>query len=242
MTLLRPRQRVLTAVSPHNANRRALMPSRPVYRRGGREPVWEAIPAHVSVLDLEIVPFDLAAFAHGTIPMTFTALGLPLGLVMSLAGLVTGTPTSAGAGFVVVTATNVFGAADSSQFIWDVGYLLELGIVQNPNNGNLIGVDLNNTNPYGTVVDPGNLPWTLERLTCHTNTALQVMELAEGQPVVGPLYVRDQIVGLNITGAVNDWIGGNSRWEAIDELSRAGRWRDASPTNMLLIITNRSGL
>jgi hypothetical protein len=52
--------------------------------------------------------------------LTFTATGLPAGLSISSAGLITGTPTTAGSSSVVVTARDATGAAGTAAFGWTV--------------------------------------------------------------------------------------------------------------------------
>ena len=53
--------------------------------------------------------------------LTYTASGLPTGLSMSSAGLISGTPTTAGTFTVVVTATDTTGASGSAGFTWTIG-------------------------------------------------------------------------------------------------------------------------
>jgi 5'-nucleotidase len=59
--------------------------------------------------------------AGGTAPYTWTATGLPAGLAVSDAGVVSGTPTAAGTSSVTVTATDSTGAAGSATFSFVVG-------------------------------------------------------------------------------------------------------------------------
>ena len=51
-------------------------------------------------------PYSFASTATGTAPITFTATGLPPGLSMSAAGLIAGTPTTAGTFVGTITAAN----------------------------------------------------------------------------------------------------------------------------------------
>jgi len=67
----------------------------------------------------EIAPFALAATA-GAAPYTWTATGLPSGLAISSAGVVSGTPTAAGTSSVTVTATDSTGATGSASFSFQV--------------------------------------------------------------------------------------------------------------------------
>jgi hypothetical protein len=52
------------------------------------------------------VPYNFTCTATGTAPITFTAPGLPTGLTMSSAGVISGTPTAAGTFPGTITAAN----------------------------------------------------------------------------------------------------------------------------------------
>jgi hypothetical protein len=52
------------------------------------------------------VPYNFTVTATGTAPITFTAPGLPTGLAISGAGIISGTPTSAGTFAGTITAAN----------------------------------------------------------------------------------------------------------------------------------------
>ncbi|WP_432832378.1 ExeM/NucH family extracellular endonuclease [Dactylosporangium sp. CA-092794] len=66
-----------------------------------------------------IAPLTLAA-SGGTAPYTWSATGLPAGLSISTAGVVTGTPTAAGTSSVTVTATDSTSAGGSATFTYVV--------------------------------------------------------------------------------------------------------------------------
>ncbi|MEU3452311.1 ExeM/NucH family extracellular endonuclease [Micromonospora sp. NPDC006766] len=66
-----------------------------------------------------IPPLTLSA-SGGTTPYTWTAAGLPAGLAISSAGVVSGTPTAAGTSSVTVTATDSTGASGSTSFSYYV--------------------------------------------------------------------------------------------------------------------------
>ena len=55
--------------------------------------------------------------------LTYTASGLPAGLSISSAGLISGTPSTAGTSNVTVTATDSTGASGSAAFIWTITLL-----------------------------------------------------------------------------------------------------------------------
>jgi Putative Ig domain len=64
-------------------------------------------------------PVSLTVSAHsGTPPYTWTAVGLPAGLSISTAGVITGTPTVAGPYSVTVTAKDSGGHKGSATFNW----------------------------------------------------------------------------------------------------------------------------
>jgi prepilin-type N-terminal cleavage/methylation domain-containing protein len=65
------------------------------------------------------VSLTLAA-AGGAPPLTWTATGLPPGLSLSPAGVVSGSPTSTGSYSVTVTATDGFKLAGSAPFTWTI--------------------------------------------------------------------------------------------------------------------------
>ncbi len=52
----------------------------------------------------------------GTVPYTFTGTGLPPGLTLSAAGVLSGTPTAGGTYSTVITATDAYGATGSATF------------------------------------------------------------------------------------------------------------------------------
>jgi len=56
----------------------------------------------------------------GTSPYSFTAAGLPNGLTINAAGLISGTPTSSGTYTVTATATDSVNATASTSFTWTV--------------------------------------------------------------------------------------------------------------------------
>ena len=56
----------------------------------------------------------------GTAPYTWTATGLPPGLSISSAGLISGTPTTAGSYSVTATARDSAGATGSASFSWTI--------------------------------------------------------------------------------------------------------------------------
>jgi endo-1,4-beta-xylanase len=53
--------------------------------------------------------------------LTFSATGLPAGLSISSAGVISGTPTANGTSNVTVTATDSTGASGSASFTWTIG-------------------------------------------------------------------------------------------------------------------------
>ncbi|NUU25801.1 MAG: hypothetical protein HOV68_30490 [Streptomycetaceae bacterium] len=79
-------------------------------------------------------PVNLQIQASGNPAPTCSATGLPAGLSISSACLVTGTPTAAGTSNVTVTATNSAGSANAS-FTWTVSPPPQSGVqIANPGN------------------------------------------------------------------------------------------------------------
>jgi 5'-nucleotidase len=72
-----------------------------------------------------IAPLTLAA-SGGTEPYAWTATGLPSGLVISVAGVISGAPAVAGASSVTVTATDSTGATGSASFSFQVASTSEV--------------------------------------------------------------------------------------------------------------------
>jgi prepilin-type N-terminal cleavage/methylation domain-containing protein len=62
----------------------------------------------------------------GAPPITWSASGLPAGLSVSSAGLVSGTPTTAGTYSVIASATDGFGLIGTAAFSWTVSPVLAL--------------------------------------------------------------------------------------------------------------------
>lgn len=57
------------------------------------------------------VAFSSTVTASGGVPITFQATNLPSGLAISTHGLITGTPTTEGTNFAILSASNAYGAA-----------------------------------------------------------------------------------------------------------------------------------
>ena len=64
--------------------------------------------------------------------LTFSATGLPAGLTISASGQVTGTPTTAGANSVTVTANDGQGGTGSATFSWPIAAANVAPVVTNP--------------------------------------------------------------------------------------------------------------
>ncbi|GAA1220487.1 hypothetical protein GCM10009665_08200 [Kitasatospora nipponensis] len=63
---------------------------------------------------------QIAGTDSGGAALTYTATGLPAGLSISAAGLISGTPTTAGTSSVTVRATDTTGASGQTSFSWTV--------------------------------------------------------------------------------------------------------------------------
>jgi 5'-nucleotidase len=83
---------------------------------GGTTPVAVTNPGtRNAVVGAALAPLTLAA-SGGTAPYTWTATGLPDGLTVTSAGVLSGTPTTAGTAAVTVTATDAAGATGAATF------------------------------------------------------------------------------------------------------------------------------
>jgi len=87
---------------------------------GGSASVTVTNPgAQTATAGTAITPTTLAA-SGGTSPYTWTATGLPAGLSLSTAGVLSGTPSTAGTSSVTVTATDSTGATGTATFSFQV--------------------------------------------------------------------------------------------------------------------------
>lgn len=94
-----------------------------------------------------IAPLTLSA-SGGTAPYTWAATGLPSGLAISTDGIVSGTPDTAGASSVTVTATDSTGASGSASFTFQVAApatVLSIAAIQGTNTDTSPYVDQNVT-------------------------------------------------------------------------------------------------
>jgi len=67
-----------------------------------------------------ITPLRISASDTGSFPLTYRASGLPSGLAISAAGIISGTPSRGGTAKVTVTATSDTGASGSASFTWTI--------------------------------------------------------------------------------------------------------------------------
>jgi hypothetical protein len=93
--------------------------SHPIVSHGGTGSVSVGNPGNQTGTVGTAASLQLSA-SGGSAPYTFGATGLPAGLSISSAGLVSGTPSAAGTSSVTVTATDSTGATGSTTFSWTV--------------------------------------------------------------------------------------------------------------------------
>ncbi len=113
----RHRQRTPTTTPPTSR-----WPHRHHRTRGGRLPPTVTVSdpgTQNATVGTAIAPLTLTA-TGGTSPYAWSATGLPAGLAISEAGVVSGTPTATGASTVTVTATDSTGASGSATFTFQV--------------------------------------------------------------------------------------------------------------------------
>ncbi len=76
-----------------------------------------ALPDQAHTVGLPIVPYDVAAdFSGPGLDFIFSAAGLPSGLSMTAAGLISGTPDAIANGAVLITATDQYGRVVTSGY------------------------------------------------------------------------------------------------------------------------------
>jgi hypothetical protein len=97
------------------------------------------------------VPYNFACTATGTTPITFTAPGLPAGLTMSTAGVISGTPTAAGTFSGTITAAN--GTAPNATKAFSIA----VGVVP----ASITGTALDGTNLILSGTGPANGSYTV---------------------------------------------------------------------------------
>ncbi|MFJ4341532.1 RICIN domain-containing protein [Streptomyces sp. NPDC088915] len=130
------------------------------------ETVTVGSPGNRSTVLNEAVSLQLEAVDSLGKPLTFGATGLPAGLGISAAGLITGTPTTAGTSTVTVTASSGT-ASGSTTFTWAVTASFD-GVhtltaagkaLDNPDHGTTAGTRLITWTPTGGA----NQRWTFTR-------------------------------------------------------------------------------
>ncbi|MFC9344280.1 RICIN domain-containing protein [Streptomyces sp. NPDC057020] len=165
-------------------------------------------------------------------PLTFSATGLPAGLGISAAGLITGTPTAAGTSTVTVTASSG-SATGTTTFTWAVTASLD-GVhtltaagkaLDNPDHSTTAGTRLITWAPTGGL----NQKWSL---TQQTDGSYELRNSESG-------LCADVEGGSTAAGArVIQWTctkGANQRWNLVRQT--AGTYTVASAASGLLLTT-----
>ena len=120
----------------------------------------------------EAVSLQIVATDGNGDALTYSATGLPAGLVISAAGLITGTPTTAGANTVTVTANDGRGGTASATFSWTIAAANVAPVVTNPGSqsgtvGEAVSLQIVATDGNGDALNVApvvtNPPWQPER-------------------------------------------------------------------------------
>jgi len=131
--------------------------------------------------------------------LTYSATGLPAGLsISSTTGLITGTPTTAAANSVTVTAKDTTGATGSASFTWTISAASSCASQQLLTNG---GFETGSISPWtssaGVLADTGEgvpaqagswLAWLDGYGEAHTDTLAQTVTIPAGCTVASLTY------------------------------------------------------
>jgi hypothetical protein len=79
----------------------------------------QPVPSQTAFVDVSIRPIQLVAYG-GTTPYAFSATGLPAGLSCSLSGLITGSPTTAGATTATAIVTDALSNTANTPILFTV--------------------------------------------------------------------------------------------------------------------------
>jgi hypothetical protein len=146
--------------------------------------------------------------------LTFSAAGLPAGLAISTAGVISGTPTSAGSGSATVTATDPGLNAGSATFAWTVNPAASDG-TRTPTNG-AYTLNLTSNSTGGTWTGHESISfknasstpltevylrlWDNYHGTCPSNQPIQISNVTGG--TLGALEVNCQAVKITLPAAL----------------------------------------
>lgn len=87
---------------------------------GGAGVVTITSPGNRTTVKGSAVNLTVVGTDSNGLPLTWSAAGLPAGLTMSAAGVITGTPTTVSVKTVTLTASDSGGASDTASFSWTV--------------------------------------------------------------------------------------------------------------------------
>ncbi|MFZ4516654.1 MAG: lectin-like protein, partial [Acidimicrobiia bacterium] len=196
------------------------------YRRGNQvaDGLWGAddlgfvtqppIITTTSLLGAVGVAFSNSVTASGATPITFGASNLPLGLTISVNGVITGTPTVAGTNSVTLTASNALGVTNQSATFVIAKGVPAIGWNPAPL---VYGKPLSGDQLNATSSVPGTFTYTPAAgfpLPLGTNTLTAVFHAADSANYVSPVT---NTVSLVVSRDAVSLAAGETRFEVVEK-------------------------
>ena len=185
-------------------------------------PVLTNPGAQSGTVGVAIAPLQLVATDGNNDALTFDATGLPAGLSMSAAGLITGTPSAAGTSSVTVTVDDGHGGTDSETFSWVIAAPANVApVLTNPGaQSGTVGVAIAPLQLVAT--DGNNDALTFDATGLPAGLSMSAAGLITGTPSAAGTS--------SVTVTVDDGHGGTD--------SETFSWVIAAPANVAPVLTN----
>jgi Putative Ig domain len=150
-----------------------------------------------------ITPLTISASDAGSLPLTYTASGLPPGLAISSSGIISGTPAKGGSFTATVTATDTDGASGTASFTWTI--TPDTVTVTSP--GNQTGTQGKAITPLTiSASDAGSLPLTYTASGLPPGLAISSSGIISGTPAKGGSFTA------TVTATDTDGASGTARF------------------------------